>query len=62
MMKRYFTEEELQKLEREAASWVSSPEGKAVIQETLTRSRQAKETLDEAHKIDPKNPCVIFTL
>lgn len=62
MMKTYLTEEELQRLEREAATWVSSPAGKEVIQETLIRSRQAKEILDEAHKIDPKNPYVVFTL
>lgn len=61
-MKTYLSEEELQRLEREAATWVSSPAGKVVIQEALTRSRQAKEILDEAHKIDPKNPYVIFTL
>lgn len=62
MTKIYLTEEELQRLAREAATWVSSPAGRDVIQETLTRSRQAKEELEEAHKIDPKNPYVIFTV
>lgn len=62
MMKAYLTEEELQRLAKEAATWVSSPAGKEVIQETLTRSREARGKLEEAHKIDPMNPYVVFTL
>lgn len=61
-MKTFLTEEELQRLAREAATWVSSPAGKEIIKETLTRSRQAREELEEGHKIDPRNPYMIFTL
>jgi hypothetical protein len=62
MTKSYVTEEELEKLAREAMTWVSSPAGQQTIQETRDRSREVRDKLDEAHRIDPRNPFVTFTL